>query len=80
MGPKAPAARVISAQGTYSTLGDKWERSLESGGPKHPHFASKAENQAANLERVDPAQSPGEGDNYETGADCSKHPLHGRQV
>ena len=63
MGPKALVVRVIPAQGTYSTLGDKWEISLESGGPKHPHLSSKAENQAPNLERVDPAQSPGEGDN-----------------
>ena len=63
MGPKALVVRVIPAQGTYSTLGDKWEISLEPGGPKHPHLSSKAENQAPNLERVDPAQSPGEGDN-----------------
>jgi len=63
MGPKALVVRVIPAQGTYSTLGDKWEIGLESGGPKHPHLSSKAEKQAPNLERVDPAQSPGEGDN-----------------
>ena len=44
--------------------------SLESGGPKHPHLSSKAENQAANLETVDPAQSLGErqlGDRCSTG-------------
>ena len=49
--------------GHLQHTGDKWEISLESGGPKHPHLSSKAENQAPNLERVDPAQSPGEGDN-----------------
>ena len=39
-----------------------WEISLESGGRRHPHLSTKAENQAANLETVDPAQSPGDGD------------------
>ena len=42
--------------------------SLESGGPKHPHLSSKAENQAANLETVDPAQSRRQlGDRCSTG-------------
>ena len=49
-------------QHTGRQVGDKC-RSLESGGPRHPHLSSKAENQAANLETIDPAQSPGEGDN-----------------
>ena len=62
-GAQSTRSASHSGPGHLQHTGDKWEISLESGGPKHPHLSSKAENQAPNLERVDPAQSPGEGDN-----------------
>ena len=62
-GAQSTRSASHSGPGHLQHIGDKWEISLESGGPKHPHLSSKAENQAPNLERVDPAQSPGEGDN-----------------
>ena len=62
-GAQSTRSASHSGPGHLQSTGDKWEISLESGGPKHPHLSSKAENQAPNLERVDPTQSQGEGDN-----------------